>query len=58
MKPDEIRKKYSGSAFRYCGPSEELVCLQVEMLVEIAAQLAEANALVRFELGLEDEMSA
>ena len=36
-------------------PSTMAELLQMRLLAEIAAQLAEANALTRFELGLEDE---
>lgn len=40
-------------------PVEELVGIaQCELLAEIAIQLAESNAIKRFELGLDEEMTA
>jgi hypothetical protein len=52
MTSEEIRKKYSRENV---ASGQYLPWLQIEILIEIAAQIAEANELQRFEMGIEEE---
>lgn len=55
MTADEIRKQFNReTTLAQMTDIPHYRGLQMEVLIEIAAQLAEANALARFELGLED----
>ena len=49
MTPDEIRRDLKGKL-----QGKGLEQAQILVLIEIAAQLAEANQLARFELGLDE----
>jgi hypothetical protein len=51
MTSEEIRKKYSRENV---ASGQYLPWLQIEILIEIAAQIAEANELQRFEMGIEE----
>lgn len=53
MTADQIRNLLGNQIG--CTPEEYLPHLQLEVLVEIAAQLAKANELRLFELGLDEE---
>lgn len=61
MTPDEIRKWASKAYTDVNITGSDVIRVQdtqmgqMLMLAEIAAQLAEANALTRFEMGLDDE---
>jgi hypothetical protein len=50
MTPGDIRRQLESKL-----QGKSLETAQIHVLIEIAVQLAEANALARFELGLDDE---